>query len=591
MIIYDETTLNLNKKGVLKMLNIIPNVKIMEIKDGFMTKTAIYYNNLNCDERVLAALKMLPYNKLGAKLDICINENDGEGYELYINENDILINADGTAGAFYAIQTLRQIFTHKDIPCLYIKDEPDFKYRGFYHDVTRGKIPTVDTLKKLIDLMAYYKLNSLQIYVEHVFEFKECEELIKSTGYLTADEIKELDAYCKANFIEFIPSLSTFGHMFEILEQEQYKHLRVLCDYQKDCNFWLDRMNHHTINPLSSESIELVKSLIDQYSPLFESDVFNICCDETFDLKNFAKGGQGESELYISFVKKIIEHVISKGKRPMMWADAKLWTDIFANHPELIDLLPEDTLFLNWGYLPNPSEENIIKFSKLNKMFIVCPGTTSWFRFCENVDVEEQNISLMADYGYKHGAIGVLNTNWGDWANPCSIELAMYGMVLGAAKSWTINTAINEEFYGNVNHLLYGNSHGMEYLIKLSRLQDKLLWKALAENYFIVRFNRQGDLNTLTDEEVRIIQKEYKELTDMLSDESFIDSEFKDEMLIAAEGCAVMAELVAKMSKCDFERITDTKQWLGKYRDKWLKKNKLSELEKIEEVFLYCEAL
>ena len=81
------------------MLNIIPNVKIMEIKNGFMTKTAIYYNDLNCDERVLAALKMIPYNKLGAKLDICINEKDGEGYELYINENDIVINADGAAGA------------------------------------------------------------------------------------------------------------------------------------------------------------------------------------------------------------------------------------------------------------------------------------------------------------------------------------------------------------------------------------------------------------------------------------------------------------------------------------------------------------
>ena len=58
----------------------------------------------------------------------------------------------------------------EQVPCLHIKDKPDFKYRGFYQDVTRGKIPTVDTIKKLIDTMAYYKLNSLQLYVEHVFE-------------------------------------------------------------------------------------------------------------------------------------------------------------------------------------------------------------------------------------------------------------------------------------------------------------------------------------------------------------------------------------------------------------------------------------
>ena len=280
------------------MLNIIPNVKIMEIKNGFMTKTAIYYNDLNCDERVLAALKMIPYNKLGAKLDICINEKDGEGYELYINENDIVINADGAAGAFYAIQTLRQIFTHKEIPCLYIKDEPDFKYRGFYHDVTRGKIPTVATIKSLIDKMAYYKLNSLQLYVEHTYQFKEYSDLKGKYGYFTSDEITEIGAYCKQNFIDFVPSLSTFGHLYELLNQDKYKHLRVLkeCD---NTNFWNARMAHHTIDPLNPESIMVIKSLIDQYAPNFESDYFNICCDETFDLREYEKQGEDIGKIYV----------------------------------------------------------------------------------------------------------------------------------------------------------------------------------------------------------------------------------------------------------------------------------------------------
>ena len=98
------------------MINIIPNVKHMEIKSGFMTKTAIYYNELNCDERLLTALEKIPYNESGVKLDLCISEKDSEGYELYINENDIVINANSTVGAFYAIQTLRQIFTHSEIP-------------------------------------------------------------------------------------------------------------------------------------------------------------------------------------------------------------------------------------------------------------------------------------------------------------------------------------------------------------------------------------------------------------------------------------------------------------------------------------------
>lgn len=572
------------------MLHLVPAVKELKETGNYLKKHAVYFENIY-DSRLINVLKKLPFDKNGVKLEITVTGNVGKEYELVIGENGINITSGSLVGAFYGIQTLRQIFTLEEIPCLEIKDKPDFEYRGFYHDVTRGKIPTVETVKKLIDLMSYYKLNSLQLYVEHVFEFKECEELIKSTGYLTADEIKEIGAYCKENFIEFIPSLSTFGHMFEILEQEQYKHLRVLENYEAECNFWLDRMQHHTIDPLNEESIALVKSLIDQYSPLFESNVFNICCDETFDLKNYSKDGAGSSELYIGFVKKIIEHVVSKGKRPMMWADAELWTDIFANHPELIEKLPEDTLFLNWSYSPDPPEENIIKFSKLNKKFIVCPGTTSWFRFCENVDVEEKNITLMADYGYKHGAMGVLNTNWGDWANPCCIELAMYGMVLGAAKSWTVNTAVNNEFYADVSHLLYGNENGFDCLIKLSRLQDKVTWKMLAENYFIVKFGREGEINFLTAEEVSNIQEEYLDLKDLLSKTKFVDNEYREEMLIAAEACAVMAELVAKTVGVKVNRITDTKQWFNKYSKKWLAKNKPSELAKIEEVFIYCEQL
>ena len=43
-------------------------------------------------------------------------------------------------------------------------------------------------------------------------------------------------------------------------------------------------MGHHTIDVSNEESIALVGSLIEQYVPLFRSEKFNICCDETFDL-------------------------------------------------------------------------------------------------------------------------------------------------------------------------------------------------------------------------------------------------------------------------------------------------------------------
>lgn len=127
---------------------------------------------------------------------------------------------------------------------------------------------------------------------------------------------------------------------------------------------------------------------------------------------------------------------------------------------------------MNWEYCENPSEDKILRLAKLGRKQVVCPGTNSWNRLCEHVTAEEQNISKMAEYGYKHGAIGVLNTNWGDWGNPCSLELSMYGMVLGAQKSWTVERELDEKFYEDVNFLLYEKENAAQYLKRISKMQD-----------------------------------------------------------------------------------------------------------------------
>lgn len=566
-------------------INLIPSVKILEERNGFLKTKSVAYKKENLDARLVSALSNLPYDENGACIEICITGSTGENYELWIEEDIIKIQAVGVAGAFYAIQTLRQIFKQDEIPCLYIKDYPDFSYRGFYHDVTRGRVPTVDAIKKLIDHMVYYKLNSLQLYVEHVFEFEECKELNEKTGYLTKEEILEIGRYCKENFVEFIPSLSTFGHMYEILEQEQYQHLRVLNDFKKPENFWLSRMSHHTIDPLQPESIELVKHLIDQYLPLFESEYFNICCDETFDLKKYEKEGQNVARLYVDFVKKIIDHIQQKGKKVMMWGD------ILLQHPEVIDELPEDVCFLNWDYGDDPSEKNIEVFEKLNRKQIVCPGTNIWNRFCETVEIEESNISLMAEYGYRHGADGVLNTNWGDWGHTCPMQLSMYGMVLGAAKSWSVNTKIDDKFYEDVETLLYVHKGAMNCLKKLSQMQSLSSAYFMFGAYFNYRYEHNPDFTHIKPKTVKSIQEQYLELKEILVADVWENDVYRQEMLLAAEAVCMMAEFAAKIAGQEVQRLTDTKEWVRNYRKSWLSQSKISELHKIEELFLYCDEI
>ena len=230
-------------------MKLIPMVKEIQTGEAFLADKRICLVTKSLDSRVLKTLEKLPQDPKGTPLEIAVGSEGGESYSLTVGRDRIAIQAPGAAGAFYGIQTLRQLLKEERVPCLEIRDRPDFPYRGFYHDATRGRIHTVEAIKKLIDDMAYYKMNSLQLYVEHVFEFEETKGIIPATGYLTKAELRELDAYCQENFIDFVPSLSTFGHMNDILNQPQYRHLRVLKDYEPSPNRWSDRMAHHTSIP------------------------------------------------------------------------------------------------------------------------------------------------------------------------------------------------------------------------------------------------------------------------------------------------------------------------------------------------------
>ena len=581
-------------------MHLLPKVKKLETKNGYLSKGYIAPYTAQIDERLKKAIEKLPCGADGVELVINTKGTDSEAYTISIEEHKIEITSDGLNGAFYAIQTLRQILKHDTVPCLFISDKPDFAYRGFYQDITRGRVHKLETLKKLVDDMAYYKLNSLQLYVEHVFEFEETKELIERTGYITKEEIRELDAYCAENFIEFIPSLATFGHMYEILEQDQYKHLRVLHDFKPTENFWQMRAEHHTIDPQNPESFPLVQSLLDQYYPLFQTDTFNICGDETFDLE-FREGKEKAGKLYVDFVKQIIDHMTARGKKIMMWADVVL------NHPETIDMFPEDICFLNWNYMGNPPEDIFKTLAERGKKQIVCPGTNSWARMCEHVLGDENNIIKVADYGHKYGAEGVLNTNWGDYGNLASIDLAMYGLVLGAAKSWAVDMTLGDAFYDDVNAVLYGHDNAIQTHRKLTDAHDivGVYVREFCMKYFELRYDvkaQQGyDIDgfddggkkgfEITKEKVIEAQTACMEIVADLSGQTWEYDLARQQIMLCAEGVCVLAQLGAKMCGVAYETVVEPKAWIEKYKEAWLATSKPSELDKFTEMILYIDAM
>lgn len=580
-------------------MKIIPTPKECEVKEGKFSLENLKTIRLHgCDRRVVKiAVKLrdeieeltgtaIKFRTVGdgckcACTGIDISHEDGkECYQLEITENGIDLSGRGPAGAYYAVQTLRQIIHEygDTLPCCSIKDTPDFPDRGFYHDVTRGKVPTLKQLYHIVDLLAYYKINSLQLYVEDAYEFVEYEGVMQAYEVLTADEIMALDDYCYENFIELVPSVATFGHLYNLLQSEKYSHLCELENYKPTAMYWLEKMYHHTIDVSNPESIKVIKSIIDQYIPLFRTDRFNICCDETFDLCRGRNAGKDAGEEYFKFLMQIIDHVKSRGKTVMMWGDIAL------AQPDKLSYIPKDTVMLNWTYLKDPDENKIKTMAESGLTQLVCPGTSSWNRFVEEIDRSEGNITNLARYGKKYGAAGILNTNWGDFGNICAFNCSLYGMVIGAQMGWSPDVLPDEEFEFAASSLLYDSDdvNIIDVVRKMGQCERTCDWMEFMYWYSANTCEgRVTELNCDTDKAVENIAR-LDELMKIISSVDTEDDRYKD-LLIACKAIKTMnrVELGIKGIEGYIDRAVladEIESWLPDFCEAWMRENKESQL-------------
>lgn len=529
------------------------------------------------DSRVVsAAYRIKDNDEHGFPVYVNAGAAQNEDYRIIIEPDRIEIYSDGAAGAFYALVTLGNFIKQSSVlECCEIYDAPDMSYRGFYQDITRGKIPKLETLKNLADTLAEYKINSLQLYVEHAFEFEEYASCRDRLGYMSKEEMKELDRYCHERFIELVPSLSCFGHLYHLLSIDKYKHLAELRNCQPKHHYWYERMKHHTINPLCEESFELIKSLIDRYIPCFMSDKFNICCDETFDLGTDVNKGRDKAEMYTGFVKKLIAYLQGKGKTVMMWGD------IILNHPEKLAEIPKDVIMLNWDYEPYPNENNVKLFAEKMERQIVCSGSWSWNNLSENVNDAERNIDNLTAYGYKYGAEGILHTNWGDYGNLCSLEMAHYSLICSAARGWNKEIKLTDKFRKDVSLSHYGNEQAVGLIAEFGEISEIADWEK------IILHEKQ---DTGEAEYLSVIEKCY-DIHKKAEKLNFFSEDMKEELIAAADGYALFAKWNAAQNGIKTECYVNSVQWIEQYKKRWLKKNKPQEVSEAVRLFEQAEEM
>lgn len=267
-----------------------------------------------------------------------------EGYTLKCENRRVFINAKTETGLFYGLQTLKQLLlqTEGKIPYVEIEDYPRFSYRGYMLDVGRY-FYSVEEVKRIADLMALHKLNTLHFHLTEDqgwrIEIKKYPLLTQKGskrsrtnfngkphgGYYTQDDIREIVAYCHKLKIKVIPEFDIPGHTVSAIACYPY----LSCFDRK-----LDVATHwgvkHDILCAGKESTyEFVYNVLDELTELFPDKVIHIGGDEAVKMRweqcphcrkaideNCLKD---ENELQMLFMTKVNNYLKNKGFSSVMW--------------------------------------------------------------------------------------------------------------------------------------------------------------------------------------------------------------------------------------------------------------------------------
>lgn len=360
----------------------------------------------------------------------------------------IMIGANTDRGIFYGVQTLLQLMEKKGnsiyLPQLIIEDYPLYKIRGISDDISRGQISTLDDFKHIIRQLAAYKINFYLPYIEDMFSFDKYPEIGQGRGALTKDEARELVAYAKKYQIEIVPIFECLGHQERMLRIPALNHLA-----ERPENPWC-------LSPVVDEVYSFLADCIQELAEVFPSPYFCIGCDETDDLgkgksKDLAQkiGKDGVFAQHILKVKEIVDRF---GKQTWMYADMPFNLE----YPNLLAKLPKDIVMINWIYIPAADYARAHAIQSSGYPQIVSPALHNWGRIFPDFDTASRNVNHLLNVGYKTGAIGAIQSSWGDGGCENYREFNWYSYAQAADASWNpdqlnrdwFDTVYFPQFYG-----------------------------------------------------------------------------------------------------------------------------------------------
>jgi Glycosyl hydrolase family 20, catalytic domain len=244
-----------------------------------------------------------------------------------------------------------------------------------------------------------FGINTLLLEYEDKFPFQR-HPFMREVGAFTTDELRDFLSAARAVGLRVIPMVPTLSHLEHALAHEELAPLRQAPDVITQ------------IDPANPDAVGFVLEMIDEVLEFHQEDEwFHIGADEAWHLRQSAVDARAAWAQHTAIVAR---HVVSRGKRPIVWDDA-LWSD-----PSSITScdLPKQTIVSSWNYTAGDSESSVQKHACRLESYRAAGFDTlgqpclNWGEMVPRLDHCLQNTRGWMLATSRCGSLGVINSAW-----------------------------------------------------------------------------------------------------------------------------------------------------------------------------------
>jgi len=369
-----------------------------------------------------------------------------EAYSIDVTSDGVKVEGRSSAAVYYGVETLAQLVEGSGagarLPEVQLHDWPSLPFRGVMVDTSHGGLPTEAEVKRQIDFLARWKNNQYYLYSEASIAL-EGFSILGRDAQFSPDEIRSIVAYGRERHIDVVPCMELYGHLHDLFRVERYAGLAIL-------------PHGSEFDPRNPQVAALMRHWVEQLTDLFPSRFFHIGFDETREAPVVAASDKALPAALYQEQFQLVSGLIRQHGRTLL-----VWSDMFAQYPNLIPLIPEGTIIVPWGYDRTVYEPYWKPFENSPLPRFVATGVSIWDQVAPNFDRSFDNIDTFLGAGRPHGISGLINTLWADDI-AVLYRPAYPGLAYGAAAAWQAVPVNRGGFFSEYARIMYGEAAATE---------------------------------------------------------------------------------------------------------------------------------